>query len=315
MVGRSRLLPFALAALFLVLGYARYAPGTNHTDDYLADAWDHLRYSDIIWLYLRNDGASHPRPYLDLEFFEYPVLLGGLVYLLGFAPDLASYFALTYAVLAACALATIAVLRRLWQANPWYFAATPALYLYTGLNWDLAAIAPTVLALAAYTAGRDRWGTAALLAAVWLKFFPIVVLAAIVVERLREDRRRAAIEIVGLFALGSALTNLPVAIVALDDWNDFFTFNRDRPADSNLWVLTDQFAIPTINVLSLAGTALGGIGLAVLALRSRRPVLLPLGAALLRWWPALNRSIARSTRSGAFSPRRCSARAGRSGLA
>ena len=282
------MLPFAVAAAFLVLGYLRYALGTAHPDDYLADAWEHLRFSDVIWLWVRDSGASHPVPYLD-HWFEYPVLLGGLIYLLGFAPSLGAYFALTYAVLAGCALATIALLRRLPGADPWYLAAAPALYLYTGLNWDTAAIAATAAALVAFDRGRDRWGTIALVAAVWLKFFPLVFLAAILVERLRRGRRRAALEIAGLFALGSLVVNLPVLLAAPGRWADFFTFNRDRAADSNLWVLARDIPTSTVNALSLAALAIGGLGLAVLALRSRRSVVPPLGAALLLWWLAINK--------------------------
>ena len=217
------------------------------------------------------------------------MLLGGLVYLLGFAPSLDAYFALSYALLAACALATIALLRRLPGADPWVFAAAPALYLYTGLNWDSAAIAATGAALVAFDRGRDRWGTVALVVAVWLKYFPLVFLAAILVERLGHGRRRAALQIAGLFALGGAAINLPVLLAAPGRWADFFTFNRDRPADSNLWALTPDLSVPAVNGLSLAATALGALALVALALRSQRPVLLPLGAALLLWWLAWNK--------------------------
>jgi hypothetical protein len=286
-----RLAPLVVAGVLLAAGYARYAPGVEHAQDqraYLAFAWEENRYSDIIFLYLRDEQASHPRPYLD-DDLEYPVLMGGLSYLLGFAPTLGAYFDLTYAVLAACALVAVALLRRLPGANPWYLAASPALALYTGLNWDLAAVAATVVALVAFDRRRDRWGGVALTAAIWLKFFPLVFLVAILIERLRERRYRAALEVAGVAAVGSLFLNLPLALASFDGWSTFFTFNRDRPPDGNLWVLFRDLSTPTVNLIAALGTAAGGLGAVLLALRSRRPVLLPLGATLLPWWLLLNK--------------------------
>lgn len=286
--GVQRAGPFLIAALVLIFGYTRYAPGTEQIQAYHAWAFAELRYSDIIWLYVRDDGTVHPRPYLDYPL-EYPALTGALIYLLGFAPDLRTYFALTYAVLATCALGTIAVLGRMPGVNPWYFAAAPALYFYAGLNWDLAAIAMAVLALLGYSRDRDRWATLALVGAVWLKFFPIVFLAAILIERLRARRLRAAAEIVGLFALGSAAINLPLAYANRAGWEHFFTFNRDRRADSGPWVELRHLTTTEVNQLSLAVTVLGGLALAIIAFRVHRPVLLPLGASLLLWWLMINK--------------------------
>ena len=183
------LAPLTVAATLLILGYARHAPGTDHPNDYHIYSFSTLNYTDIIWLYLRDRVAGHPRPYLDYPL-EYPPLTGGLSYLFGFAPNLRAYFALACAVLALGGLATVAALGRLPGANRWWFAATPALLVYGMLNWDLAAVGMTALALLAYSRGRDAWGTLALVAAIWLKLFPIVFLGAILIERLRERRWR-----------------------------------------------------------------------------------------------------------------------------
>ncbi|MGN6562447.1 MAG: hypothetical protein ACTHMU_07290 [Thermomicrobiales bacterium] len=275
--------PFVVAALLLALGYGWHAAGVAHQANYQDYGFQNLNYSDIIWLYLRDSGAQHHRPYLDYPL-EYPPLTGGLAYLLGFAPALRAYFALTYGVLAAGALLAIAALGRLPGAQRWYLAAAPALLLYTGLNWDLAAVALTALALVAYQRGHDRWGTLALVTAVWLKLFPIVFLAAILLERVRARRIRAAVEIGALFALGSAAINVPLALVNVRYWGRFFTANSGRRPEPSLWTLLPRLTTPQVNAASLALLAAGAVLIAALALRSRGAVTLPAGALLLLWW-------------------------------
>lgn len=264
-----RLAPLLVAGALLAAGYARYAPGVEHAQDlraYLALAWEENRYSDIIFLYRRLPPGrpvppgrpGEPPPTLPRrrpgipgpDDLAYPVPTGGLSYLLGFEPTLRASFDPTYAALTASALAAVALLRRLPGANPWYLAASPALALYTGLNWDLAAVAATVAALVAFDRHRDRWGGVALAAAVWLKFFPLVFLTAILSERLRERRYRAALEIAAVAAFGSSLLNLPFALTSFDGWSTFFTFNRDRPADGNLRVLFRDLSMSTVNLLA-----------------------------------------------------------------
>jgi hypothetical protein len=281
--GARQVAPFAVAALLLALGYWWHAAGVAHPRDYQDYTFKNLNYSDIIWLYLRDGGAQHQRPYLDYPL-EYPALTGGLTYLLGFTPTLRAYFALTYGVLAASALLAVAALGRLPGARCWYLAAAPALFLYTGLNWDLAALALIALALVAYQGGHDRWGTLALIAAVWMKFFPIVFLAAVLLERARTRRYRAVAEIGVLFALGSAVINVPLAWANFRYWGRFFTLNSSRPPEPSLWIILPRLSISQLTLASLALLAAGGLAVAALALRSRDPVTLPAGALLLLWW-------------------------------
>lgn len=286
--GARRLAPLAVAATLLLLGYARHAPGTGYPNDYHRYSFATLSYTDIIWLYLRDGIAGHPRPYLDYPL-EYPPLTGGLTYLLGLAPDLATYFALTCAVLALGGVITVAALGRLAGVRPWWFAAAPALAVYGMLNWDLAAVGVTALALLAYSRGRDAWGTLALVAAVWLKFFPLVFLGAILIERLRERRWRSIGVIGGLFALGSAAINLPLALANRDGWAYFFTFNDARDAEPSIWTVLPGLTTPQVNLASLVAMVGGALLLAALALRRPATAFLPLGAAVLLWWLFVNK--------------------------
>ena len=281
-------LPFFVTITLLIAGYLFHAPGTAHADDYQAYGYSALNYSDIIWLYLRDQATTHLRPFLDYRL-EYPPLTGGLIYALGFARDLRLYFALTYGVLSICALATVAALNGLPGTKRWYFAATPALIFYTGLNWDLAAIAMLALALLAYDRRRDGWGTAALVLAIWLKLFPIVFLLSIVIERLRERRYRAAATISGIFIVGSLALNLPLARANLAGWGYFFTFNTSRQAEPSLWTLLPPLGVARIDSISLGMLVVGSLVLTAFAYRAKCPVALPLGGAVLLWWLCINK--------------------------
>src|SRR5215207_3557292 len=209
--GWSRFGPYLVASMLLILGYLHYAPGAAYSlsaEHYRAWAFPAFRYSDLIWLYLRDELGRQPLPYIDYPL-EYPPLTGLVSWLLSWSPDLPSYFAFAYALLAASALLTIWALQRVSGANVWLFAASPALFFYTGHQWDMAAIGITALALLALQRGRDGWGIAGLVIATSLKLFPVVFIAATVVERIRDQRYRSAAGLSFAFAAGTLAINLP----------------------------------------------------------------------------------------------------------
>ena len=107
--------PYLVALVYLALGYLHYAPGTAYrlsAAAYRAWSFPAFQYSDIIWLYLRDGLQGRPIPYVDYPL-EYPPLTGLISYALSYAPDLPSYFRLAYLLLAASALLTIWVLKRI----------------------------------------------------------------------------------------------------------------------------------------------------------------------------------------------------------
>src|SRR5687768_4023057 len=239
LAGWSQFGPYLVSSVLLILGYLHYAPGTAYSlsaEHYRAWSFPAFRYSDLIWLYLRDELERRPLPYIEYPL-EYPPLTGLVSWLLSWAPDLPAYFALAYALLAACALLAIWALQRVRGANVWLFAASPALFFYTGHQWDMAAIGITALALLALQRGREGWGITGLVVATSLKLFPVVFVVAAVVERIRDRRYRSAAGVTLAFTVGTLAINLPVAMSNFDGWSFFFRWNRDRLADSGIWVL------------------------------------------------------------------------------
>ncbi|MGH2603483.1 MAG: glycosyltransferase 87 family protein, partial [Dehalococcoidia bacterium] len=265
--------PYLVATILLILGYFHYREGAFYSLSerfYRAWAFPEFRYSDLIWLYLRDGLAQQPIPYLDYPL-EYPPLTGLVTFLLSFLPDLPTYFLVTYLVLALSALGTIWALRRLPGANPWLFAAAPALFFYTGHQWDGIAIFVTAISLVAIACGRERWGVFGLAVGVSLKLFPVVFVAALLIDRLRQRQWRAVAEIAAVFGLATIAFNLPVALADVEGWSFFFRWNRDRLADSGVWVLWRGLPTTDATTFSLVAVAVGGLIITALALRARGP--------------------------------------------
>jgi hypothetical protein len=261
-------------------------------------------YSDITQLYFRDALWRHPLPYVDYPL-EYPVLVGGLVWLAGSFRHVVPYFCVTAALLIGAGLLTVQLGAQFAGANLWVFALAPALPLYVVLNWDMLGVALTVATLLALR--RDRDGLAGLLLAmaVWTKFFPLVILPLAVWDRLLRRRPRDAGRLVGVFSLVSVAVNAPVALVHGPDgwalragWLHFFRFNRDRPLELNVWNLLARWG-PTTAQINAASALLLVLGLVVLALLlavvRRRDgaragdLLLPATLAALGWWFFVNK--------------------------
>jgi uncharacterized membrane protein len=285
--------PYLVASVLLGLGHLYYAAGTVYSlsdEHYRTWAFPAFRYSDLIWLYLRDGLDQRPLPYVDYPL-EYPPLTGVLSWAISWTSDLPAYFTVSYALLAASALLAIWALQHLSGANVWLFAASPALFFYTGHQWDMAAIGVAALALLQFHRGRDGWGVAGLVVATSLKLFPVVFVAAAIVERVRDRRFRSAAAIAIGFVAGTVLINLPVALASFEGWSFFYRWNRDRLADSGIWVLWRGVPTGDLTRWSLVAAVAGGVALTAIALRSRGPLLAPLGATYLLWWLLVNKTF------------------------
>lgn len=295
---RSRLWsPVAVAAgcliAYLALGTERIVPAPAVLSHgipvfaYYAWAFQHASYSDIVALYATRNLYVHPLLYWR-QMFEYPPVMGLLVWLTSWAPGLNGYIAANVLGLGLAAWGTI------WaaaQVQGWpravIWAACPLLAVYAIYNWDLYGL--LAYGLAVVTARRGYWGWGGIWTGLGAatKLFPAVLLPFLVADRLRARDRRGAVAVMA-GALGAwGVTNAPVALGARTGWLVFWQYNASRPADPGFYQWLG-WATTTVNLVSLLAVLSGGLILAACVWRSR------LGwaeaaAVALCWWFLMNK--------------------------
>jgi len=289
-------LPLVAAAALMLWGFLRLHPTAPFAGQrfYQAAATGRLAWSDIISIYGRDNMAGHPFPYTSQGLFEYPVLTGLVFYVAGYAGyvgDATPAFLVNYLILAAAGIGMLWLIIGHPGANPWLFALSPALVLYTGANWDLLALLPGIAALLLFERRRDIPATVLLVLSVWLKFFPLLWLPLVLMERARRREWRACGVILGLFTLLSVVINLPFALRDRQEWGRFFTFNRERSPEVNVWTIIrdTHLSTDTINTLSLLTIVAAVVLLWWVQLRRQGDVTIPAAAALMVWFLFINK--------------------------
>ncbi len=253
-VWRGLTLPYGVAAYRHVLGW--------------------LVYSDVVTFYSERAVAAHAIPYVE-QNVEYPVIIGLVIWLTGFAPGVGGYFLANAVVLGACALACLVLLSRMGpQVRTARYALAPGLALYTVLNWDMLG----VLALTAglYYFQRRQPGRAGFSLGLGLsaKLFPGFVLPVMlacclrtpasersILAALRDWRglvTPGALRLLGGFLVPVLVINLPFAVLNFRGWSHFWTFQsgRDRNFDS-FWSLLPSVTRHRVDVVFTWGFLVG----------------------------------------------------------
>ena len=241
----------------------QFKPETNRLADqskareaqaaYNTFAFRTFSYTDIGSLFFRDGLYAHPRPFFDYPL-EYPVGMGLLIYLLNSATSLHSYLLVSSVFLALCALLTLWLIGFIPGSNRMLLALSPALLLYVNLNWDFWGILLTIAALVVCIRGRAGWGGVLLGAAVWTKFFPIVLVPLIGVLYLITLHRQATVRLLAGFTGATVLINGPLLLLKPQAWWYFFQVNQSRAREVNLWNFFDSYHLSTgtINTWSSA---------------------------------------------------------------
>jgi uncharacterized membrane protein len=154
-------------------------------------------------------------------------------------PPVQSYTVVTSLLLAVCALVTVRAVLPLTGRRPWdtaMVALSPVLLVYAYNNWDLLAVVLTTLGMWAWARRHPVVAGALLGLGVAAKLYPVLVLGALFLLCLRAGRlgawwRAAAAAVVAWLAV-----DVPIAVLAPDNWSWFFVFSRQRPANpESLW--------------------------------------------------------------------------------
>lgn len=282
-----RILPLLCAGVMLAAGLWLRAPTlafrtSQYQSQFNKYAFERFSYSDIGSLYFRDKLWKHPRPYFDYPL-EYPVGTGALIYALNSARQLRSYFLVSTLFLAICGLAIAWLIPLFPRGRIWLMVLSPALPLYVNLNWDMWAVLLTVGALLLHMRGHARWCGVVLAAAVWTKFFPVVVVPLLLIDHLRQGRRREALRLGWSFAFASVVINAPLIVARPEAWFYFFVVNRTRPIELNLWNFLERLHLTTAQINGLSAIMLLGFLAVIVAMlwRGGRDAILPASCAAI----------------------------------
>jgi len=296
--GRERLrnaAPYLVATAWMALGWAFLVRGVEHPGvDYRPWAFRNHAYSDLLAMtgdrYLNG---GRPLPYVE-DRIEYPVLLGAAIWAPSFLPGgQRVHFTASVVGLWLCLLASIALLRRLPGASPWWLAGTPAIAYFGALNWDLLPIA--LLLAAVLAAERDRPAGAGALAALGVsaKLWPVALLPAAIGEMAGRRSFGALARAGGAFLAVTLALNLPVALAAPENWAWFWRFNGSRSAENSIWEVLrvkDPAVLNAFAAAFLLAAALAAAAGAWRAAPASRARAVRIGTALvLVAWVATNK--------------------------
>ncbi len=276
---------FVVGTVVYWLGFLRTWPclSNNWLDP---DRYEAMCYSDIPILYSLRGLADGNVPYLEWpaggQPWEYPVLIGALVYVLalitrlltGGTADAAVFYVVNAVAFYGFFLVTLYAVSSYVKRRPWdglMLALSPAVLLASFVNWDWPAVMFTTLALLAWSRRRPGWAGVALGLAVATKFFPLLLLGPLLLLCLR-GRRMKAFGWLVLGTVGSwAAVNLPVILTGFDGWKYFFTFSAERGQDfGSVWLALQTFGhgVAPTGVNTVAGGAFlvlcAAIGLLIL---------------------------------------------------
>jgi uncharacterized membrane protein len=228
--------------------------------------YTHFCYSDTVPLFGLHGLDTGAVPYLD-SAVEYPVLTGGFMALaaavgrvydgaaaawgpLPDVPAVATYYMATCLLLSLCALLTTRAVLGLSGRRPWDAAMvglSPLLFVHAFTNWDLFAVALTTSGLWAWARQRPVLAGVLLGLGVAAKLYPALLLGALFLLCLRAGRLRIWLRTAVAAGVAWLAVNVPVAVLAPENWSRFFRLNSSRPADPDtIWNLvlhaTDQRA-------------------------------------------------------------------------
>jgi len=258
-----------------------------------------LAYSDISALHADRGCQPHALPFIG-DRVEYPVLLALAMWAPSqFAPTGTGYFLVSALMLAIAVIVMGVALFHIDGANPWVMLASPALYVYGTLNWDLIALAALAVGLAlvppeAAVGGSTKpmpkivyWSMLAIAFGVWTKLFPAVGVVALLVVAWRRYGLKSAVLLGLLFAAISVLLNAPFALLAFENWSYFFKFNGTRQIDPSIYTLVGldpQRDIGIANKVSFLLLATAALFVAFTEFRSKHGKIAVMTGFLLVIW-------------------------------
>lgn len=223
------------------------------------NVWEHMplivpnHYTDVASVFWRDGIGRGPHllPYRDFTF-EYPVLVGILVWICSYLGRLAGDFpvAMNYYVLAMDAFlyaftagALLALYRlcrlmgigedRIWKA----FLVMPSFLMFPVYNWDMIAVCFALWAIYLLLSGRPSLSAISLGLGMAGKLYPAILMPALALGEASWGRR---IRYAALALTAFLIPNLPFMAANFNGWMSTWTYHYD-------WGIEDSWLIFVFN--------------------------------------------------------------------
>lgn len=275
----ARRLLAVVLGLVAVLTLSGYLLKAQCIGDYNQVRDSHLCSNDIQVLYNNRGMAQHPFPYVHGALVDHQLVGGALEYpvltgLFAWVPALlvhsdGGYLQVTALLLAPFSFLTAWLLFRMVRWRALLYAAAPPLVWYSFHNWDLLVVCATVGACYAWWRGRYGWAGAWLAVGAALKFWPILLVLPLLLDRWYARDRDAAGRALTGFAGVFGVVNGVFLLASPKGWWAPYAFQQERAADitsNSIWYwgfpsLTTSDLNTLVPVLLLLGTAAAcGVG-------------------------------------------------------
>ena len=235
------------------------------------DVNTHMCYSDLPALFGARDLNHHTFPYArGDQSVEYPVIMGlvmwGTSLFISNPSDYQGYFDINVILIGLLLIASTVIL---WRLKPEYaFLATlsPPVIASLFINWDMWAIVPALLALYWFKERRFDISAVALSLAISTKFFPAVILLALLLALVVSKEIKLLIRYLSIVIGLWLLVNIPIALTYFDGWKHFYTMNINRATDlGSIWLAFSIFGIgePHINYLTIILFIIGACAISI----------------------------------------------------
>ena len=238
---------------------------------FLVGVWEHLpavvpnHYTDVASIFWRNGIGTGPHliPYYQF-MFEYPVLVGFLVYVTSsvrlYVPDFSTalncYVLAMDGVLYLFAIGTIIVMYRMarllgvekgriWKA----FLIAPSFLMFTVYNWDIIAIFFATLSIHYHLKGDKTKSALSLGFGIAAKLYPCMLIPVYMLEESNwKGRLKALLAPVAVFAL----LNLPFILANFPGWFETWTYHAGWGIEDSWLIFIFNQMDPNAHYLALA---------------------------------------------------------------
>jgi hypothetical protein len=273
-------LNLVLLSLFgIILSYIKFSPCINENFSGLA-ATSRGCYSDIPIFWSSHLLEAHLWPYqfttlVGIEQIinpiEYPFLTGLVIWIISFItlnPDTfgVSFFLINSLINSFLFIATVLLINKIKPKSSIYFALAPAVFFSIFINWDLYAVATTLLAIYFYDKNKLLLSAFFLATAVSFKFYPIVLFFAILIIGVRRKQIYNTVLFVLQTFMFFILINIIPILIDFKGWLYFYQVSLNRKVGSgSLWefLALSGIEVKSLNYLAVFATFLTYLVIAI----------------------------------------------------